>query len=233
VGDLKDALEALGLCDEALVSLHREEEEIPRTITDLEAQIEATEAAIVSEQQRVEDAERRRRDLEAELQDCEARRDKYQSQTAMVKTNADYTALLHEIELTSQRIGQVEEEILGLMEQADTLDSEVAERVETHSGALRGLEQRLALSRIRLGEVERELVTQEEERSRVLEDLESGIRSHYVRVCKVKSSGVARIRGRSCGACNRDVPLEIVNRVQAGEFQSCGACQRILLLEPA
>ena len=233
MGDLKDALEDLGLCDEALSSLRREEEEIPRTIADLEAQLEATAAAIVSEQQRVEDAERRRRDLEAELQDCEARRDKYQSQTAMVKTNADYTALLHEIELTSQRIGQVEEGILVLLEQADTLESEVAERVETQSGALRGLEQRLALSRIRLGEVERELVTQEEERSRVLEDLDPGIRSHYVRVCKGKPNGVARIRGRSCSACNRDVPLEIVNRVQAGEFQSCGACQRILLLEPA
>jgi predicted nucleic acid-binding Zn-ribbon protein len=233
MGDLKDALEALGACDQALLSLRREESEIPRTIADLEAQIEAAEAAIASEQQRVEDAERRRRELEAELQDCEARRDKYLSQTAMVKTNADYTALLHEIELTSQRIGQIEEEILLLLEQADTLESEVAESVETQTANLRGLEQRLASGRVRFGEVERELVTQEEERSRVLEDLDPHMRSHYLRVCKVKPNGVARIRGRSCDACKRDLPLEIVNRVQAGEFHTCGACQRILLVESA
>jgi predicted nucleic acid-binding Zn-ribbon protein len=233
MGDLKDALEALGSCDQALLSLRREETEIPRALAELEAQIGATEAAIAAEHQRLEDAERRRRELEAELQDCEARRDKYQSQTAMVKTNADYTALLHEIEMTTQRIGQVEEEVLVLMEQADNLETEVAEAVATKTAALRGLGQQLASGRVRLGEVERELVTQEEERSRVLEDLDSNVRSHYLRVCKVRPSGIARIRGRSCGACNRDLPLEIINRVQAGEFHSCGACQRILLMEPA
>jgi predicted nucleic acid-binding Zn-ribbon protein len=232
MGDLKDALEALGACDEALTALRREEREIPGTITDLEARIEATEASIAMEQRRLEEADRRRRELEAELQDCEARRDRYQSQTAMVKTNTDYTALLHEIEATTQRIGEVEEEILVMMDRADSLEREVTEAVETQTAELRGLEQRLAESRTRLGEVERGLVMQEEERSRVLEDLDSHIRAHYLRVCKVRPNGVARIRGRACSACNRDLPLEIVNRVQAGEFHPCGACQRILLAEP-
>jgi predicted nucleic acid-binding Zn-ribbon protein len=231
MGDLKDALEALGACDEELTSLRREEKEIPRTIGELEARIQATSDSISSEQQRIEDAERRRRDLENELQDCEARRDKFQSQSALVKTNTEYTALLHEIELTTRRIGEIEEEILVSLEQGETIEGEVAQAVERQSAALRGLEQRLAESRVRLGEVERELVMQEEERSRVLDEVGPHIRSHYARVCKVRANGVARIRGRSCGGCNRDVPLEIVNRVRAGEFHACGACQRILLGE--
>jgi predicted nucleic acid-binding Zn-ribbon protein len=233
MGDLKDALEALGACDGALTSLRREEKQLPATIADLEARIQATELAITDEQQRIESAERRRRELESALQDCEARRDRYQSQSALVKTNVEYTALLHEIELTTQRIGQIEEEILVSLERGETLEGEVAEAVEKQAGALRALEQDLGERRIRLGEVERELVMQEEERSRVLEEIDPQVRSHYERVCKARSNGVARIRGRTCDACNRDVPLEIVNRVRAGEFQACGACQRILLAETA
>ena len=104
------------------------------------------------------DAERRRRDLEAELQDREAQREKFQSQTALVKTNEEYSALLREIDQTSERIGQIEEEILETMDRTEQLQVEVAATVERETAGLRQLQKELDERRARLEQVETELV---------------------------------------------------------------------------
>lgn len=229
---LKDALETLGLCDEALVALRREGSAIPEQISAIEAEMEASRAAMSAERERLDQAERRHRALEAELQDTEAKRDHFQGQSAQVKTNQEYTALLHEIELTTQRIDQIEEQILECLELVESLQVQVARSLELSQAKLADLDKRLGERRERLVEVHREREEREGERRRHLDGLDPAIRGHYERVCQARGNGVARIRRGVCGACNREVPFEIINRVRAGEFHACGACQRILLEEP-
>ena len=232
MGDLGDALGTLGACDEALTGLRQEQVDIPARVLELELQIEKTQEALAAEKQRLEDAARERRELEAELQDTEELRGKYQTQSAQVKTNQEYTALLHEIEQAEARIGRIEESILNSMEQSESLESEVSEAESKQTAQLERLREQLAERRVRLEAVERERTERETQLEGLLGGFEQGIRSHYIRVARARSSGTARIQGRSCGACNRDIPFEVVNRVRAGEFQSCGACSRILLPEP-
>jgi predicted nucleic acid-binding Zn-ribbon protein len=227
----KETLESLGVCDEALAGLRREQREIPVQVSGLETRVELARGTIVAEEQRLADSERRHRELEGELQDTESQRSKFQSQTALVKTNAEYTTLLREIDQSTARIGEIEEQILILMDRNEELRSEVAATVEREQASARDMEKRISERQARLVEVEQELVTRGGELEVLLERVEPRVRGHYARVCKARGNGVARIRGITCGACNRDVPFEVINRVAAGEFHSCGACQRILLGE--
>ena len=119
MGDLKETLWALGVCDELARKLDRELAQIPASVEGVEEKARAAKEVIVRERSTLEEAEQTRRSKERELQDCEAKRSKFQGQTAMVKTNAEYTALLNEVDGMTARISQLEEEILLSMETID------------------------------------------------------------------------------------------------------------------
>ncbi|MFQ5697605.1 MAG: zinc ribbon domain-containing protein [Myxococcota bacterium] len=231
--DLRESLETLARCEELLASLRRECDQLPPAIEALEEKMREEQAQIEAERGRLEDAEQQRRRYEAELADREVQREKFQAQTAMVKTNAEYSALLHEIDAVTLRIGELEEEILKAMDTVDALTREVDAGIERHGSALKVLESQISERRERLEVVRSEVTIRGEELQALLDVAPDPLREHYARVRTVRSTGTARLRGRSCGACNRDVPFEVVNRVHAGEFRTCGACQRILVEEEA
>ncbi len=119
----KENLFALGDCEEIITALEYELKRLPDEIAAAEGRAQEARDAVVAARQRVEDAEKERRANEAQLQECEARREKFQGQTALVKTNEEYTALLREIDGTTQRISQIEEAILLGMEAIDEASS--------------------------------------------------------------------------------------------------------------
>src|SRR5262245_63706997 len=98
MSDLMDGLQALARCEQAIEELRRAEVQLPRSLQQAEAGAQAARDRVAAERKALEDAEKRRRSTESELQDAESKRTKFQAQTSMVKTNAEYTALLHEID---------------------------------------------------------------------------------------------------------------------------------------
>ena len=230
MNEMRENLVALAACEEALLHLERERLRIPQAIAEWEARLEAARQELEAQKNALETAERSRRANEAELQDCEERRERYQAQTPLVKTNQEYTALLHEIEAVNSRIGEVEEGILLAMEGVDTARAEI-ERAEAEQGQREQEVQReIARLRQRLEEVGREVELRRGEEEERLSRLEPASRSLYTRLKKTNRAATARLRGRCCSACNRDVPYEVINRILAGELQSCVNCQRILVV---
>lgn len=222
----------LALCEEAMLRLERERARIPQAIAEQEARLQSAREELEAQRVELERAEHDRRGKEAELQDTEAQRDKYQGQTALVKTNQEYTALLHEIERATDRISLLEDEILGAMERAEQIGTYLQTAETEHARVEREIAAEIGGLRERLSDVERELeVRRSEEQERVAR-LEPGERAIYARLKRKGGTATTRLAKRSCSACYRDVPYEQVNRVNAGEFQTCGYCQRILVAVP-
>jgi len=174
-------------------------------------------------------AEQERRAREAALQTAETQRTKFQSQTALVKTNAEYTALLHEIEVSGQRISEIETEILTAMEAVDEASQAVTRVVREQAEVEKSLVGEVERLRARLVEVEREAETCEQERQGLVAKLPADARVRYDRVWKGRGSGTALIAVRSCASCHRDVPFESINRALAGDCQPCVNCGRLLV----
>ena len=231
MGDLKETLWALGVCDEMAGGLERERAQIPASIEELERKAQAAKDVIAQERNTLEEAEHTRRSKEGELQDCEAKRSKFQGQTAMVKTNAEYTALLNEVDAMTARISQLEEEILLSMETAD----QVSARLKTVESEQTKIEQDLLgqaqALRERMEVVKRELTARDAERAELLTHLSPNIVSSYKRLRGARGQAMARIEAQSCAACHRQVPPETINRVLAGEMHTCPSCLRILLVD--
>jgi len=227
--EFKVALESLHRCEWEANGLARLVAQLPTEIDAKVAAAEGARAEVEAERQKLEAAEQLRRAKEGELADCEALIAKYKSQSAQVKTNTEYTALLSEIDTVTRRISDVEEEILLAMESIEEVGSRLegfsSEKKKVEEGHLREAEG----MRSRLAEAQRDLEAREKEREALASGLPGDAGRIYLRMRTSLGSGTSAIKGRSCAACHRDVPYETINRAIAGELQMCAYCQRILV----
>jgi len=120
---------------EKLIRLHHAETEARRLEAEL-AQVprarQELDARLAGERQRLDAAKadldattKARRAHEAVVQDLETKRSKYKGQLMDVKTNKEYTAMLHEIEGVERDIRAREDQILEEMERMEALALEV------------------------------------------------------------------------------------------------------------
>ena len=205
MGDLKETLWALGVCDEMAGALERERTQIPVSIEELERKAQVAKDVIAQERNTLEETEYTRRSKEGELQDCEAKRSKLQGQSAMVKTNVEYTALLNEVDGMTARISQLEEEILLSMETVDqvsarlkTVEIEQTKLEQDLLGQAQGLRERMEV-------VKQELAAKDTERAELLTHLSPDIVANYQRLRGARGQAMARIEAQICAACHRQI----------------------------
>lgn len=226
----KPSLHALAEREGVILELERARAAIPLAIAQAEARGNAATEAAAKLRADLDANDKQRRAREAEAQDIGAKRDKLHAQSAVVKTNKEYTALLHEIDSHQKRIAEIEDEILGHMETAESVGDE-ARRAEAFA---RQVTQEVGKEtdelRAKLAEVERQLAGAVDDRMKILSVLGQKTESLYLRAVKARGSGIARIERANCSGCHRAVPPEVVNRVTAGEVHICVSCQRIFVL---
>ncbi|HXZ85260.1 MAG TPA: hypothetical protein VEI82_07200, partial [Myxococcota bacterium] len=121
----KTSLDALAQRESVILELERSRAAIPVAIAKAEARAQAAGDAAAQKRAELDGFEKARRAREAEAQDVAAKRDKLHGQSAVVKTNKEYTALLGEIDAHQKRIAQIEDEILAAMEGAEGAGEEV------------------------------------------------------------------------------------------------------------
>jgi predicted nucleic acid-binding Zn-ribbon protein len=229
VADLKETLGALGRCEREIDELLRRKAQLPEAIAGVLSQAQQARDAVAERRRELAEAEKTRRAREAELLDLEARRQKFQGQTALVKTNDEYSALLREIEETTQRISRAEDEILGALDAVERVGSLLGTLEPEQRVIEQGHVRNADLLRGQLDEVEKALERSEHERELLAGRIPQPLLGRYNRVRSATGSGTTSLVGRSCSRCHRDVPYETINRVVAGEGHVCGNCGRLLL----
>jgi predicted nucleic acid-binding Zn-ribbon protein len=225
----KPSLLLLAETEAALLLLERERARIPQAIAEAEARDAAAAEAVRAAREHLDAAEKQRRAHEAAAQDLTVKRDKLHGQSAVVKTNKEYTTLLAEIDAHSKKIGECEDAILLAME---AIESESA-ALKQSEAAQRAVQQEVRKAtdelRAELAGVEQRLAARVDERKSLLASLGPHVEALYAHALKTKRNGIARIEHGSCSGCHRALPPEVMNRVKAGEVHACGSCHRILV----
>jgi uncharacterized protein len=213
----------------AVLALERERARLPLAIAAAEARGASAREASAQARARLETAEKDRRAREAEAQDLSSKRGKFQAQSAVVKTNKEYTTLLHEIETHSQRIAEVEDAILLAMEAIESASEDLKHAEATARQTDQEVSKEIEELRVQLADVEKRFALRVDERSALLAALGPRVEALYARVLKTRSNGIARIEHGGCSACHRTLPPEVMNRVVAGEVHACASCHCILV----
>ncbi|HEV7499913.1 MAG TPA: C4-type zinc ribbon domain-containing protein [Vicinamibacteria bacterium] len=207
--------------------------EIPKRKAELEAELAADRAHLDAARSSLDGSLKARKRHEGSLQDFEGKRSKYKGQLMDVKTNKEYTAMLHEIETVEREIRAVEDEILVEMEKAESLTGEVKQeeiafkaREERHRTDVRGLDEKaraLEADAARLGA----------ERDQVAHGIDEDTLGMFQRISKLRGSAMAEARDGMCQVCHLKIRLQMYADLKRNEeIVQCPACNRILYYEP-
>ena len=207
--------------------------EIPRRKAELEAELAADRAHLDAARHSLDDSLKARKRHEGSLQDLEGKRSKYKGQLMEVKTNKEYTAMLHEIEAVEREIRSIEDQVLAEMEKAESLTGEVKKeevafkaREERHRTDVRGLDER---ARVLEGDAARLGA----ERDEVAKGLDDDTLEMFQRIAKLRGSAMAEARDGMCQVCHVKLRLQMYADLKRNEeIVQCPACNRILYYEP-
>ena len=178
----------------------------------------------------VEAQTKERRDRERDLEIHESQTEKLRARLSELKTNKEYQAHLFEIEMANKRKGEIEEQILLLMERIDKGQQELRQAQARKTEA----EQRSAKEKARLEAVSAGLVSElaelEQKRKASVALLDSKLLERYKKLKAArKDLAVAPLRDGICFGCRLQLPPQLVAEVKrSDELQSCTYCQRIL-----
>lgn len=212
-----------------IAALEAAAREIPKVLQSLEGEMATSRAEQAEREARRKSLERERLKRES---DVEAERDrlrKAQGKQLEVKTNKEYTALLHEIDGIKGKIDRLETEILELMESAETAAEEI------HQGAGRLREREAEAEGRKKEETEKlhRMETRLAELREIHRRLSGGINpewlTEYRRVKAARGWAVAGLNGNICGGCHQSLMPQLIHQVKHGdEVLACPHCNRIL-----
>jgi predicted nucleic acid-binding Zn-ribbon protein len=228
---------------EKLVRLHHAEAalkriesdlaEVPRLRKEVEdrrardrSRLDAAKAALAGSQ-------KARREHETAVVALKDRLSKYKGQLMEVKTNKEYTAVLHEIEGVEREIRARDDLTFGEMEKEESLAQEVKREeaefkvVESEATKAKAALDARALA---LGE---EAGRKRAERDAAAASIPEEAAALYARVARLRGTAVAEARDGVCEACHVKLRVQVWVEVRKNEqLLQCESCSRILYYEP-
>jgi predicted nucleic acid-binding Zn-ribbon protein len=229
-------LEKLVQLQKADAELRRVEtalQEVPKQRAEAEGRLKQERSRLDQGKEALAESQKARRQHEGGLQDLETKRSKYKGQLMEVKTNKEYTAMLHEIENVEREIKGREDQILLEMERAESLTAEVKREEALFKSAEEGHRKEARALEERQSALEAERARLKQDRDAVAQGLGSDLLELYGRVARLRGSAVAEARDEMCQVCHVKLrPQMYMNLKHNEEIVQCPACNRILYFEP-
>jgi len=224
------ALIALQTLDSAADAARRRLSDFPAAEQELAAKVAAAAAEVEAAKTAATANQTSRRALEKDVAGVDARLAKFDDHKAAVKTNHEYTALLHEISTAKTDKDALEEKILVLMDEADGLAAGV-KRAESALAAIKKESDaaRAAMAAER-GGLDAELARLAGERAREAAGVDASVLAKYEQLLKGRRGiAVARMDGEICTACHVRLRPHVTQQVRRNDsIVQCDSCQRIL-----
>jgi predicted nucleic acid-binding Zn-ribbon protein len=216
-----------------LKQLDRELEEVPRLRQALEERLAGERGRLEAAREALETSRKTRKDNEAKVQVLEEKRSKYKGQLMDVKTNREYTAMLHEIETVEREIGTHEDRILEEMERAESLTGDVDREEETFKSIEAEARTESAELDARQARLEDERKRMSTERDRIATEIPEEPLKLYQRVARFRGSGAAEAKDAMCQACHVKMRVQVwVELKTSDQLFQCDSCSRILYYDP-
>ena len=203
--------------------------EVPGRRTILENELRDERQRLDAAREALGSSQKNRRTVEAAVQDLETRRSRYKTQLMEVKTNKEYTAMLHEIETVEKEIRAREDVVLQEMEQAESLQAGVRHEEQEFKRVEEKHKSQMAVVDGEARELTAAVEHLRGERSKIVSTLSEDLRELYERVAKRRGSGVAEARDGMCQQCHlKFMPQMFMELKRRDQVMQCPGCQRIL-----
>ena len=216
-----------------IASLQRQISDIPKQIEACRQELQHLEQAHQSRVTQLQEDTKHRRAFEGEVDLMRARLSKLKDQLMLVKTNKEYTAMLHEIQMAEAKIRQEEDRILEIMEEMEDLEAGLRNDEKELKARTQEIQKSVQACESSIPELEAALGSLREERARTETTIESGLLSRFRRIAELrKGIALAEARDELCTACHVRIRPQVYAELQGTEdIHSCDSCSRILYLK--
>jgi predicted nucleic acid-binding Zn-ribbon protein len=155
---------------------------------------------------------------------------KYKTQQQQTRKNEEYQALIHEITHAEEKISEIEDQELALMESGAELDRKVAaERASLKEREKEVQQRRLDLA-TKKTTLETQLVTALEQQKVAESTLDATILNRYRRILgSKKTKAIVPVENGVCGGCHMKLTPQTSHSVKASrELIACDNCGRLI-----
>jgi predicted nucleic acid-binding Zn-ribbon protein len=220
--------------DSEIDSARRRIGEIPAVQEALAARLEQATAAVAAAKQRLTVSLTERKAIENEVASIQTRLSKYKGQLLELKTNKEYTTMLHEIATAESAIRSHEDRVLERMEEAEIITGEV----KAAEAELKAQQAAIATERKALDSEATALQGTADEKSAARGEAAKALSPQTLKLFEHvskqrKGVAVAEARDGSCTLCHVRMRPQVYNDVRRGEsLIQCESCNRILYFVP-
>jgi len=233
IRDQLKKLVELQAVDYEVYNLRRELAEKPVLIAQLQEKFESKKTGLKKLEEKFKSVQVERKAKELELQGKEAEIAKANTQLSQLKTNKEYQAKLLEIEHLKADKSVLEEKILILFDEGDSINALIEQErhlVTQQEKEFLAQKKQVADS---MNQIQDRLKVLESQRKQISVYVNPAYLSRYERILENKVGlALVAVKGHACGGCFMNVPEQAINEIKMHDrFVVCEMCARILYLE--
>jgi uncharacterized protein len=220
-------------CDSQIVNLSTKKIKLPEKIAKLDEEFHLFKNGIEQNKRKYDELKARHIESENKIKKLNEAMIKTKERLLEVKNNKEYQAMLKEIEVAESSRGDIETEIISILEELDKLSILVKEDEETLGQRKKEYEAEKKIIENDLSTIDADAVSWEQKRVDLRKDVSADILARYEKV-KNRNNGVGVISvwKQVCNGCHMNIPPQLYNELQkTTELLSCPNCNRIMYFQ--
>jgi hypothetical protein len=228
-----ERLVSLQTVDLKIQEMERVKQEIPQRLASLEEEFKKEEEKLKAERTGLEKLQKDRRQKEKDLEEEIDRVKKAEARVFEIKTNKEYQAVLKEIETAKKLNRQREEEILGILERFEEMQTQLGKHEKILEARRKEYQREVAELKQKAASFEAEMADEVRQRQAQEKEIPRELLIKY-RMLSEKRQGVAvaRVINGVCLACNMNLRPQLYIELQKQDtLIVCPNCNRILFWE--
>ena len=202
---------------------------IPGERARLREEYEAAKAQLAAARENVARVEQSIRQTEAGIAALNDKIRKTLTQSAMVKKNAEYQAMMADIEESKNQISELETKVIELMDEQEAARKALADQEKDFAATERQIREELAEFEKLIEYIKAEALKLKTEKKGFIPRVELNVLNAYKNILsKDKGKPVVPVVNGSCGHCSMKVTPQLMNEAKKGMVVFCDNCSHIL-----
>jgi len=216
--------------DSQLLELEMRKSFFPDLVKQLKQEIESFQEHYNKSHSRLMDIKRDMAMLELELQTAKDSFENSQARLMKVTTNREYDAVQIEILTHQEKAAELEQKIIVLMDEQESLEKDVSETSEKLNSAKERNTTRIVEIEHNASEIDNIIGGIQASREQYASQVSGTIIRRYNQIRGGKQGvAVVPVVERACGGCRQALPPQRIQEVRAGQMVICENCGRIIV----
>ena len=202
---------------------------IPAERAKLREEYEAAKAELAAARENSAKADQNIKQAEANIAALNDKIRKTLTQSAMVKKNAEYQAMMSDIADAKVQIGDLETQIIGLLDEQEAAHKAAADQEKVFAAVDRQIREQLKEFEELIEFIKAEAVRLKTEKKGFVSRVELNVLEAYKNILtRDKGQPVVPIVNGSCSNCALKVTPQVINEAKKGILVFCDNCSHIL-----